>query len=319
MKKLLVVLMAAVMVLSLAAVAMAEVTVGGELKLIYKTDDKEGTPDEAEWTDKSEAKITATAKVSDSVTGFIAFKAENAKGNVFADEYYINIAQDYGTYKFGYFGHKLTPSLDVIKAFGALKELKANALAVANFNVTDNFVIGLAYALDGDGAKWVDSNDDGTLDTLNGGLGDIKPLYDGAYDVKFGYVTDLFGAEIHVFGNGDCVNDGTTVDPDLESATALDIWYQPIDMVKLYFAYVDAKFYKEEESVDPSKILGVYSDLTDALYVRVEYNLEDYDSDSANYGMKLGYKFANGIIAEFKGEQKFDDTFYKEVSMKVKF
>jgi hypothetical protein len=294
MKKLLVLLLAAMMVLSVAAVSMAAATVGGEVKLIYKTDDIK-TDDESEWTDKAEAKITATTQVSDSVTGFAAFKAANAGKGVNLDEYHITIAQDYGSFKFGYFGHKLTPSLDIIKGWG-YKELKGNALAVGKFNITDEFTFGLAYALDGEA-----------------GVGDIKPTYDGAYDVSFGYATDLFGGEIHVFGNGDCTNVGT----DLESATALDVWYQPIDMLKAYVAYVDVERYKETKAQDAAIIVGAYADFTDAFYGRFEYNVEDYDADFNNYGVKLGYKLANGITAEFKAEKNTKDTTTKELSMKV--
>lgn len=297
MKKLLVLLLAAMMVLSVAAVSMAAATVGGEVKLIYATEDKDGTPDEAKWTDKAEAKITATTQVSDSVTGFAAFKAANAGQDVNLDEYHITIAQDYGSFKFGYFGHKLTPSLDIIKGWG-LKELKGNALAVGKFNITDEFTFGLAYALDGHN------------------VGDINPTYDGAYDVSLGYATDLFGGEVHIFGNGDC----KVVGDDVESITALDAWYQALDMLKVYVAYVDTKIYKAAKDPDAAIIVGAYADFTDAFYGRFEYNIEEYGvkpDTFNNYGVKLGYKLANGITAEFKAEKDSKKTTKKELSMKV--
>jgi hypothetical protein len=287
MKKLLIVLLAAMMVLSLAAVSMAATTVGGELKMIYKTDDVK-TNDEAEWYDAAEAKVTATTQVSDSVAGFVAIKTgDGANGGFKADEYHITFTQDFGTVKVGYFGHKLTPSLDIIKGWG-FKEMKGNALTEANFNIADGFVLGLAYALDGNTGNEV---------------GDLQPLYDGAYDVKFGYATDLFGGEVHVFGNGDCKND------EIESVNALDVWYQPMDMLKAYVAYVDAGFKGPRKDPDAAIIVGALAQLTDAFSARFEYNIEEYGTKPDtynNYGLKLAYAFGNGVTAEFKTEHKWN-------------
>jgi hypothetical protein len=297
MKKLLVLLLAAMMVLSVAAVSMAAATVGGEVKLIYATEDKPNTADEAKWTDKAEAKITATTQVSDSVTGFAAFKAANAAQGVNLDEYHITIAQDICYFKFGYFGHKLTPSLDIIKAFGSVKELKTNVLAEGTFNIADGFTLGVDYALDGNA----------------GNLGDIAGVYDGAYVLSLAYAADSFGGAVNFFGN-DAKNDG-----EYKNITALDVWYQPVDMLKAYVAYVDASQKKAAGAKDPkaSIIIGAYADFTDALYGRFEYNLEDYKAKSNNYGIKLGYKFANGITAEAKAVKNFDGTMPIELSMKV--
>jgi hypothetical protein len=315
MKKLLVLLLAAMMVLSVAAVSMAAATVGGELKMIYATEDKDGTPDEAKWTDKVEAKITATTQVSDSVTGFVALKGNNAGASPAWDEYHITIAQDYGSFKFGYFGHKLTPSLDIIKG-NDVKELKSNALAVGKFNIADGFTLGLAYALDGNGKLVDDDNNPVTpkVYVVESG-GDFNALYDGSYDVSLGYATDLFGGEVHHFANGD-----NKVQGEIESVTALDAWYQALDMLKVYVAYVDTKFYKVAKDPDAAIIVGAYADFTDAFYGRFEYNIEEYGAkpnEYNNYGVKLGYKLANGITAEFKAEKDSKDTTKKELSMKV--
>jgi hypothetical protein len=309
MKKLLVILLAAMMVLSLAAVSMAAPTVGGELKLVYTIADED--PDDGnkqnDITDNAEAKVTFSTKVSDSVTGFVAVKAGSGAGSNFvADEYHITIAQDFGQFKLGYFGKSLTPDLDIIKAFGSVKELKANVLAEGTFNIADGFTLGVDYALDGNadvvGGVWKPAK-----------LGDIPEIYDGAYVLSLAYAADSFGGAVNFFGN-DAKNDG-----EYKNITALDVWYQPVDMLKAYVAYVDASQKKAAGDKDPkaSIIIGAYADFTDALYGRFEYNLEDYKAKSNNYGIKLGYKFANGITAEAKAVKNFDGTMPIELSMKV--
>jgi hypothetical protein len=300
MKKLLVLLLAAMMILSLAAVSMAAPTVGGELKfkLNIADEDPDDKNDENDITDAAEAKVTFKTEVSDSVTGFVAVKAGGGANDTFkADEYHITIAQDYGQFKLGYFGKSLTPDLDIIKAFGSVKELKTNVLAEGTFNIADGFTLGVDYALDGNA----------------GNLGDIEGVYDGAYVLSLAYAADSFGGAVNFFGN-DAKNDG-----EYKNITALDVWYQPVDMLKAYVAYVDASKKKAAGAKDPkaSIIIGAYADFTDALYGRFEYNLEDYKAKSNNYGIKLGYKFANGITAEAKAVKNFDGTMPIELSMKV--
>jgi len=311
MKKLLIVLLAAMMVLSLAAVSMAAPTVGGELKFIYKIADElvDDNNDENDITDATEAKVTFTTEVSDTVKGFVAIKAkEGAAVSAYLDEYHMTFTQGFGTVKVGYFGHKLTPSLDIIKGHG-LKELKANALTVVDYNVSDAFVVGLAYALDGNEKKLADADADAKL-----ALGDFKPVYDGAYDLKLGYKADSFGGEVHIFGNGD-----VEVAGKVESVTALDIWYQPTDVIKAYFDYV-APSYKDETAAtekDPAMIVGALFTLTEALSARVEYNLEAPEGADNNYGVKFVYKFTNKVTGELKMEGKEDGTSPMEVSFKV--
>lgn len=120
MKKLLVLALSAVMVLALATVSMAAVTVSGEVIAKYNFESALGVNSE----DKYEGKIAFDGKVNDSVTAKIVYKFDNDTA-VKVDEYWFNVAGDMGELKVGRFGWGTNGKRDIIE--GTLGDLKAEA------------------------------------------------------------------------------------------------------------------------------------------------------------------------------------------------
>ena len=98
MKKLLVVALSLVMIFSIAAVAMAAVTMGGEFnygwylgqpKTITYADPDDittGTEADTQLGSFGNAKLAVTADLSDSIKGFATFKSSDNMDKVFIDE-----------------------------------------------------------------------------------------------------------------------------------------------------------------------------------------------------------------------------------------
>ena len=168
MKKLLVLALSAVLVLSLAAVSMAAVTLSGEVVAKYDFENA---------VDSAEGKIAFDGKVNDAVTAKIVYKYGGPGATLVADEYWFNVAGDIGALKVGYFGYGTSGKKDIIG--GTYGDLKTEA--ALNYTYTaDALTLKVWYA--------VDSN--------LVGIGDVL-VADNAYAIGLAYDSETFGADVN--------------------------------------------------------------------------------------------------------------------------
>jgi hypothetical protein len=282
MKKLLVVLLAAMMVLSFTAVSMAAVTVGGEFVYGFNltgpdTEDDPATPqnEAADYVENDfyEAKVTATAEISDNLKAFVALKGVSSDGDddadVFVDETW---AQLFGMVKVGKFGWNIKEKTDILDAG---HELKNDAGISGDFTIMEGLTFSAYVA---------------------------RPEEDTAVGAKFIYSNDTFGAGV-----------GYDKEPgdDEEAYVAVNGWYN-IDPAVIYVTYTD-------HDEDSWAILGASFE-NDIFYARVEYEAvkEDGDDDADN-AFRLGYKFADGAKIEYNRKAIDDEDAESSIKLKVEF
>jgi opacity protein-like surface antigen len=295
MKKLLVIFLSAVLVLSFAAASMAAATVTGDFRYEWynetKTDDSY---------DNADLRVKIAGNVSDSVSAYLVARAQSlnynkvltiggtdykigndGKFDFYIDEWQFVFKQSYGTFTLGNWDWKTTPSRVLLKSagFNILPRSEGNLAFDKSFG---DFYAGAIMAID-------ESND--------------KKINDNGYDVKFGYKSDVWGAEAHYFD---------TKKNDTDTNVALDAWFKPSDNIKLYVYGNDYEpGYKGIDGFDPvigaqfSKIAGT------SLKVSIEYGIEARLPDTAaewnEYALQLQYAFSNKVVAELE-YQNVSDT-----------
>lgn len=170
MKKLLVVLMAAMMVLSLAAVSMAAATVEGDFRAEWKS--AEDVDDGDFGFSKNDLRLNFKGKVSDSVDAYMIIANEN--GGFKSKEYAVTLNQDWGKVQAGNWDYKLLPDRVILK--------------LHNINCIN---------AGGSGMQWLFDIPVG--DAFTFGLWMIPDLREDKMDmdVKLAYKGDGFGAELH--------------------------------------------------------------------------------------------------------------------------
>ena len=177
MKKLLVVLMAAMMVLSIAAVSMAAATVEGDFRAEWKS--AENTYDGDFGFSKNDLRLNFKGKVSDTVDAYAQFAYDSSKkpdkdDRFILKEYKVTLNQDWGKVIAGNWDHKLLPDRVILK--------------LHNINCINAGVTGMQWLFD------IPVGDAFTF-----GLWMLPDLRDDAMDmdVKLAYKADNFGAELH--------------------------------------------------------------------------------------------------------------------------
>jgi len=173
MKKLLVVLLTAAMVLTMAAVSMAAITVNGQLDLKYDF----GTGDS-----KTDTRVWFTGKVNDEVTAYLRLRANNAALD--SEYYYVNIAKDFANFQIGRWEFVTDGNVDII---GSINYLRAEA---RDWAVLTTIPFGDAFK----GYVWYEPTDAGGSYN-NYGLG-------------LAYTGDIWGADGYYI-NDDTDNDDT--------------------------------------------------------------------------------------------------------------
>jgi hypothetical protein len=292
MKKLLVIVLSAMMVFAFAAVAMADLTATGEIDTGYKSYSPDG------GTDVSEpyifGKVIVNGKLGDAVTGTMVIKSnsdpnvndpavadgaigtekpENLVNNFQFDEADFSIAQSFGTLKFGYYGwnNNLKDIIDTVRG-----DVKSNFVASASIKATDNFTVGLAYAFQGTYYSYM--IDDAPAGTKVGD--DI----DAQYGIDLGYAADTFGVDL-IYTQKDSDNKTTGIQA-----------YYLINGFKPYIQYESLSTTGEDDFTQD--IVGFIYDNPDVpFYGRVEADLSS-DSDNKESGVRVGYKLANGVKLE---------------------
>ena len=310
MKKVLVVFLSAVMVLSLAAVAFGAVNVNGELKLKYNfqgTNSVVGaTPKGQDNNDLAEIKLKFSGAVNDNLSYFIAAKAKasdndgdtSSNTDFYLDEYYFAYATDFGTIKAGLTAFKPKgPVVDVID--GAYKDLKA--------------ATGIQYL-----NKFADAIDVTVFYTPDYYKCD-ESLYDNAAALKVGYNTDMWGVEGNVVSIGNKQdNGGKDAAEGRATGYTVNAYVVPVENFTVYTSLGKDQF------DDPAYILGLKY-VYDKLTLMGEYDFDkDNGKDDNNgavaafkenlWGVKAIYKSAHGI--EYEAGRKLTGNSDNGVDMK---
>ncbi len=340
MKKLLVVALSAIMVLSMAAVSMAAVAVGGEFNFGYKTEAADTLDAALGGTDKGtdfiESKVTVSGDVNDNLAVFAAIKTNdgsNAAGTkgFFNDELWAKLKYDAFNLQVGYFGFGFGGPKDILDA--AYGDLKADAGLLASYKFTDAFTGKLYYGYDNDvtGAGLVDADNNGTPDafvyfTQDGAAGD------GAIAVGLDYAADALSVGL-IFAKPNFEYNATVIGQKYETGNivAANVSYA-IGAFKPYVSY--SSFSETTNNVDAdNKVIIVGFTLESAdmpFYARAEYDVDSknevagWTKDLDIYGIRLGYKLnANAAIegqyktvANAAGNDTDKDTYIK---LKVTF
>ncbi len=199
MKKLLVILMAAVMMFSVAAVSMAAATVEGDVRWEWTKED--GAANEDLKFAKHDLRFNFKGNVSDTVSFYLQY--EFAKPEV--KEYFLTMNQSWGKVQAGQWDHKLIPSRVIMKPHGINcvngKDSANKSMAwLFDIPVGDAFTFGL----------WMIP--DLTEDEMD-------------YDLKFAYKADSFGAEVHY---------GVLENVEKANYQAFDVYYNVNDSIKVF-------------------------------------------------------------------------------------
>lgn len=318
MKKLLVLLVSAMLVLSLAAVSMASVEVTGDFRYVYTLDSAK--EDEEELTDGIDLRLEVLGQVSDTVSAYLKLRNQDGGDETFkADEYFLTFAPDWATFQVGYFDWSLTPSVDIITANGFDSFPRTNTLFTVDVPFGNGFSFGIAYVFDGN-----DSVDGYTRSGVSGA--EIRNVQDGAYDLKLGYANELFGGEVHY---SETKTDGTIADDDevlanFEKNLAINVWYQALENLQIYALRNDPEYALDGSDVDAETVVGFYwSNIAATPFgFRAEYNttsVNDGTDDYHPYGVRLDYTFGNGLILELEHLNYNSDDTTTALTAKVLF
>jgi hypothetical protein len=279
MKKLLVLLVSAALVLSFAAASMAAATVTGDFRYEWYNE----TATENSY-DNADLRVKVAGNVSDTVSAYYVLRAQSlnvstvdgankGKFEAYIDEWQFVWKQAYGTFTLGNWDWKTTPSRVLLKSAGynIFPRSEGN---LAYDNAFGDFYVG--------GVMAIDVANDAKVD-------------DNGYDVKFGYKSDIWGAEAHYY------------DTKLVNGTsyAIDGWFKPTDNIKVYVYGNDPKgTWKGIGGFDYvvgaqfSKIAGT------TLKASVEYapieRKESATFDWNEYAVQLQYTFKNKVVGELE-------------------
>ena len=264
MKKLLVIALSAMMILSMAAVSMAaNVTVGGEFNYgwgLTVADDK--TEDTDAFAD---SKIGVTAAINDKITGFATFKSTDFN-TTFVDESWVKFNEGFGTVQVGYFGYTVDGDVDIVSSLGDIKN-KAS-VAVSGKIAEPVTVSGYLARFD---PNTVTVGDDMT----------------NQYAVSVAYDTASYGAKLNYINS---TEDGA------EASETLNLYYN-LAPAKVYLDY--EMLPEVAGDSQNNAVLGALYD-GNKLYGRAEYQVVKPDGqDDANIGFRLGYKIAKGANIEY--------------------
>lgn len=306
MKKLLVVLMAAVMVLSVAAVSLAAVTVKGDFR--YDMYQDETASDESYA--NADLRFNFSGSLSDTLDASATVKIVHDDGkdrkdadkttDVTLDEFFVNYKQSWGSVKAGYYEYKFTPSRVLLKSGHYHVWEKSDVVIATTFNLIGGLTADLI------------------VQPYQQNIAD-----DGAYGVSLNYAADKWGAKVTYADFLAPAANTLNVDDDL-NLIAFDAYYKINDNMKVFVtavdysandkkdaAYVDGEgdnssIYAKNgiDGIDPvigfswDKIAGT------KLFAAVEYAINPrYEDTAAEYNeatLNLKYKFNNNTGLEIE-------------------
>jgi hypothetical protein len=282
MKKVVVLLLSAVLVLSMAAAAFGVVNVSGELKAKYKFQGENSVGGESpettdtEKNDEVEAKIILDSQINEKLSAKLVAKLTanaNDGGDKFGyDEYWAAYKDTFGQVKVGYFGYKTKGNVDVLD--GAYKDLKSVTGVEYSNKLAETIDVAVFYNPD------YNKKD--------------EELFDNAFAVKAGINQDFWGVEVNYVNVGDGEN------TDNKAGYTVNARITPIENLNAYVSY------GVDQYEDVVSIIGADYTMGN-LTARVEYDLnenigKDSDKDKMEsnlYGVKLIYKAPHGVEYEF--------------------
>lgn len=293
MKKVLVLLVGAALVLSLAAVSMAEVTVKGDFRYDMYDDegraDKDGNPLDNTY-GVTDLRLRFTGDLSDTVQATVNFKwvqdsetSSDATGGASIDEFKVTGKQSWGTWTMGHFEYKFTPSREELKSGGYHVWQKADALFLVNVPAGDS-----GFSVD----AMVQPYSENKVD-------------DGAYGVALNYGVEKWGMRLSYADFLSELSNGDGMD-----LMALDVHYNMNDDMLVYVAAVDYSANDEDiteyngiDGIDPvigfkvKNLAGVERWFASAEYA-INKRYDGTDDEWTAYFLKTTYKLNNGVGLE---------------------
>lgn len=312
MKKLLVVLLAAMMVLSIAAVSMAAATVEGDWRAEWIQQDSK--TEDIDF-NKYDLRFNIKGQVSDTVDAYLqlAFDGSSDQPTTKIKEYKVNFNQSWGKVTAGAWDAKYIPSRVLLKPHGVNCQNNKSMQILVDVPFGDAFYGGLLF--------------DPTL-----------AEDDMEYDVKFGYKADSFGVELHYADVNPAYDDSKYI--------AIDAYYNINDSIKV-FAYaiqaeepklvvvgqdedgddiienINGGLQRWEEELAP--VIGAtFKNIGGSkLTASFEYALcdgdMDKDTDYTPYAVKLTYGFNNKVNLEVEYQNVNEDDNKLIIRPRVKF
>jgi hypothetical protein len=286
MKKLFVLLLSVMMIFSVAAVAMAStVTLSGYVRTGY---------DWIAGKDDGKAKIAMNAQINDNLSAVIKLEDGGLNGDTqFATvESSFTLTSGIATYKVGHFDYNVKDSVDILGGiFGGNDLDKIKTSILAKYNFTPKVFASLYLS------QLTSNSSSVTLTSGTGISGTAtSTVNQGYYGVSAGYAGDVFGIDAYYV---------TPEDSDwyFDPATVVNVYAKITPALKAYIHYGTTTYKPTAGDVDyKSEILGIAYYPTAPVYARFEYDFAkgiDGKADGHSMGFYTGYKFANGLEAQY--------------------
>jgi hypothetical protein len=299
MKKLLVLFLSAVMVLSFAAVSMAA-TVEADWRAEWIQDGSQADPNDALQFKAHDLRLNFKGKVSDTVDAYMQYTFGTATA---LKEYYVTFNQSWGKVMAGQWDYKLVPSRVLLKPHGNLNCVNAKGSGSV-YSKTNTKIGDMQLLFD------VPVNDAFTF-----GFWMVPDLTEDemSYDFKFAYKADQWGAEVH-YGE---------LDPALDEATyvSFDVYYDITDDIKVFLYGVDAddNIVGWEDNLAP--VIGAtFKNIAGSkLTASLEYALEETAVDYTEYALQFKYAFNNKVALEVEYQTVDKDDNKLIIRPRVKF
>jgi len=285
MKKLLVLVIAIILVLSLTAVSMAAVTVSGFLR--YNLDSSTGTFNNG----YSRVGINVDDVVNDQLTIHAQIRNESAAAKwydsnvttgstTFLNDYYATIKQSFGTFKIGQWENDFWGDVDVFDPDNDSLWMTPCAIEFAP-KLSGGFTAAIWYnpvlAKDADISKPVNQ------DCQNGAVPVGVPGL-GAYTVSVGYAADALSVEA-AYGNLGQTNKNVDILLNDNSWTILNVSYKVIDPLKLFVHYDSTG-----HDIYTNEILGAnYAFGKTGFSTQLEYDFAYNNANDKPIGLGLYY------------------------------
>lgn len=266
MKKLLVLLVSAALVLSMAAVSMAAVNVSADWRAEWKSTDAD---DELSFS-KYDLRFNFDGKVSDSIDAHLQITFDGEK-TVAVKEYWATFKQSWGTLQAGAWDYKLYPSRVLLKPhnFNALNEKSTQFVATVPFPNGFTFGAFIIPDLSKDAMDW---------------------------DLRVAYKADVWGAEVH-YGKDEKAD---------EDYITFDAYYQPVKNVKVfaYGINTEGAYSTKRWDDDFAPVIGAqFSNIAGSKWTAsLEYGLETAggSNDFNPLGIQAKYTFNNKLALELE-------------------
>ncbi|NLW48621.1 MAG: hypothetical protein GXY86_15005 [Firmicutes bacterium] len=293
MKKLLVILFSALMILSFSMISMAAVSIKGDTTFVrdFSVDDPDGNVDQ----NKLELNLFFSNNISETVDWTLRFYASNntyqksdgsETGLVgpWIREAYSNIKSDWGKLRFGLFEIKTYNSIGILadnsdSVYGRIKE--PFALGYTSPEITPGLTAGLVYLLDGEKSMWDNR---------------VK-VNDGAYVATLAYKNGIIYTDLNLIN--------TAVDGD-KDGYVLNVKVTPIEMLTIGLNMGENNQEKEVQILELQ-----YK--KDTFYAKYGMDLND-DAETNLKGQEftriaycIGYVLKNGITLEYRSKD-LDET-----------